>query len=398
MLEPGKYCLLFVAGLVAWWTTVFTSPTTVSADDSTLKTKTESRQRTVFDLRDGDRVVMLGGTFIERAQKYGHLETAMTALHPDRTVSFRNLGWSGDTVWADSRGIFDPPRVGYGRMIKQLAELKPTLVIVAYGMNESHAGEAGLQKFRGQLNVLLDAVEKTGADIALISPHRFEKPPAPLPDATQLHFNLELYSSAMQTIAKDRGYPFADLFREYKATSPLTDNGIHFHSDGYQRITEILLERFNMPFQKETISIRVDGKKNPVQFETTGLHLPWSGQTIRVAGLSPGDYEIKVDDEVCATASAKELADGVPIKVGPDVRQLEKLRDAVVRKNRLYFYRWRPQNITYLFGFRKHEQGNNAKDVAEFEPLVKKVEAEIAELKQPVKRTIEVVKSEGGQR
>lgn len=43
----------------------------------------------------------------------------------------------------------------------------------------------------------------------------------------------------------------------------------------------------------------------------------------------------------------------------------------------------RPQNITYLTGFRKHEQGNNAVEIAQFDPLVEKAEKEIAELLKP---------------
>jgi hypothetical protein len=59
----------------------------------------------------------------------------------------------------------------------------------------------------------------------------------------------------------------------------------------------------------------------------------------------------------------------------------EQLRKAIVEKNRLFFYRWRPQNETYLFGFRKHEQGKNAKEVAEFDPLIAEKEKEIAKLR-----------------
>jgi len=59
---------------------------------------------------------------------------------------------------------------------------------------------------------------------------------------------------------------------------------------------------------------------------------------------------------------------------------MEPLRQAIRKKNELYFYRWRPQNETYLFGFRKHEQGKNAKEVAEFDPLVAAAEAEIDKL------------------
>ena len=62
----------------------------------------------------------------------------------------------------------------------------------------------------------------------------------------------------------------------------------------------------------------------------------------------------------------------------------------MIAKNRLYFHRWRPQNTTYLFGFRKHEQGNNAKEVAEFEKLVADREAEISKLKTKVLHRITI--------
>ena len=56
------------------------------------------------------------------------------------------------------------------------------------------------------------------------------------------------------------------------------------------------------------------------------------------------------------------------------------MRQAIVAKNRLYFYRWRPQNETYLFGHRKHEQGRNAAELPHFDPLVSAKELEISKL------------------
>ncbi len=53
------------------------------------------------------------------------------------------------------------------------------------------------------------------------------------------------------------------------------------------------------------------------------------------------------------------------------------LRELVLKKNQIYFYRWRPQNEIYLFGSRKHEQGNNASEVQLFEPLVAEKETAI---------------------
>ena len=62
--------------------------------------------------------------------------------------------------------------------------------------------------------------------------------------------------------------------------------------------------------------------------------------------------------------------------------QLDSLRAVVVEKNQLFFYRWRPQNETYLHGFRKHEQGNNAKEVPEFDPLIEAKDKEITKLRE----------------
>lgn len=54
----------------------------------------------------------------------------------------------------------------------------------------------------------------------------------------------------------------------------------------------------------------------------------------------------------------------------PTSSRFDKLRQAIVRKNELYVHSWRPQNITFLFLFWKQEQGNDAKEVEEFRPLV----------------------------
>ena len=75
--------------------------------------------------------------------------------------------------------------------------------------------------------------------------------------------------------------------------------------------------------------------------------------------------------------------------------QAEKLRETIVEKNRQFFHRWRPQNETYLFGFRKHEQGQNAREVPLFEPLVEEQEKEIAELRVPVAHVYEIKKEAG---
>ena len=48
----------------------------------------------------------------------------------------------------------------------------------------------------------------------------------------------------------------------------------------------------------------------------------------------------------------------------------------------MFFHRYRPQNETYLFLFRKHEQGNNAAEIPQFDPIVEDLEKQIQQLKK----------------
>jgi hypothetical protein len=76
--------------------------------------------------------------------------------------------------------------------------------------------------------------------------------------------------------------------------------------------------------------------------------------------------------------------------LGTNHTQYEQLRTLIMNKNELYFYRWRPQNITYLYGFRKHEQGNNAAEIAMFDPLIDELEKQIQAVQRPEWQTLRV--------
>ena len=124
-----------------------------------------------LELRDGDRVVLVGDALIERMQDFGYFETLLTAAHPDKAITFRNLGWSGDTVFGEARAEFGTPEDGFKTLIEQVKATEPTVLIVGYGANESWAGEEGLPRFRDGMNRLLEALEATGPrEIVLLSP------------------------------------------------------------------------------------------------------------------------------------------------------------------------------------------------------------------------------------
>jgi lysophospholipase L1-like esterase len=383
-----------------------------------------------FELRDGDRVVLIGGTMIERDQESGYLETRLTRRYPDRNITFRNLGWSGDTVEGVSQAGFGPVEDGFKHLVSHVLALKPTVVILGYGANEAFEGAAGLPKFLKGLDRLLKAIDPTKARLVFLSPTRQEDMGAPLPDPSRHNADLAIYRDALKAEAEKRGAAFVDLFDLLsdgaKATPrrPLTNNGVHFTPYGYWResaaiektsfaqavpgmwillgghpsgmlvldfkasLTELKSTADDLRFQ-----LRDEMLPEPLPPDgTTGT--PGVGRRIEISGLMPGRFThtLKVDGKPIATADARVWRTGVFISKGPEFDQVEALRQAIIAKNQLYFYRWRPQNETYLFGFRKHEQGQNAREIPQFDPLVAAKEAEIARLRVPVPHAYELIR------
>ncbi len=387
-------------------------------------------------LKDGDRIVYLGNTFAERDASYGYLETLLTIRHPEINFTFRNLGWSGDTVWGDARARFGTRADGFKHLREHVLALKPTIILVAYGMNESFAGEAGLKEFEAGLNTLLDTLAETKAKVVLISPIPHENMGPPLPDPSKHNINLALYSAAIGRIAAARSCGFVDLFgkavRRGPALVDATDDGLHLTPWGHAQNGRILtmdLMGSDISYRRELDGERREGRPGDgwilkdfhrapgrLDFVATAPTLPESpwpagvrqsdgtrfvgsgGYRLDLSGVPPGDYKMTIDGKAIEPGIVLNpmISPATPngIQSGPEIDQVEKLRALINRKNELYFHRWRPQNETYLFGFRKHEQGNNAVEIPRFDPLIADLEAQINVLKKPVKHTYEIIREE----
>jgi lysophospholipase L1-like esterase len=378
-----------------------------------------------FQFQDGDRVVWLGNTLIEREQRYGYWESALTRRYPDKAITFRNLGWSGDTVFGQARAGFGSAADGFRHLKEHVLGLTPTVIIIAYGLNESFQGQAGLARFQEGLKVLFDTLAPTKARMVLVSPLRQEDLGRPLPHPGQRNQNICLYAEVLRKTAAQRGYRYIDLYdllgdgARANPRAPLTDNGIHLTPYGYWRSTAALEHGFGLPPLTWQVEIDDKGKAtaqgaqiskvqlSPLAFlaadavlpvplapepSRTRRALPGSDRVLRVRGLDAGNYALSIDGKPVAVASAAAWAAGVKLERGPEFDQEQRLRQAIIEKNRLYFYRWRPQNETYLFGFRKHEQGQNAREIPLFDPLVAKLEEEIAKLRVPVPHRYELDK------
>lgn len=276
-----------------------------------------------FLLKDGERVVFLGNTLVEREQEYGDWELQLTLAAGEKKVTFRNLGWSGDTVWAESRGLFDPPAVGYQRTQELIKELKPTTILVGYGTVESFRGPSGLEAFITQYKKLRQDLLASSSDARLVhlSPILLEAEMfPPLAEGVDEHVltanqNMNQYADAVRQIASEFGELFVDFRpeqRNVQGTQPWTENGLHLSAQGYQSSSTVLVRELG-------------------------------------GAVQSGDFG--------------------------------EIRELIRRKNEFFFHRWRPQNFTYLLGFRKHEQGQNAVEIAQFVPFIQDIEAQIQQLK-----------------
>ncbi len=293
-------------------------------------------------LHDGDRVLLIGDVLMERENNFGYLETKMRREFPGRNFAVRNLGYSGDSPLGASRASFDPVAKGVDSLKEQLAVVKPTVAILGYGMAASldeltyrqndpvlnpdparYGTDHSPAKFRRELLTLMDLITAASPGgkvrFVFVGPIKHEdlRGSRPgLPDPAEHNALLATYEKVLRELAAEKQSPFIQA--EWQRTAGInlaqgTDNGVHLNARGYRA------------------------------FATSfALQLGWKTEAARW------------DDEDAAQAT---------------------LRDAILRKNALFFHRSRPANYTYIFGFRRGEQGRNAVEIPKFDPLVDKAEA-----------------------
>jgi len=278
-----------------------------------------------FDFKTGDKVVLIGSTVLEREQRYATLEPKLALALGDKTVTVRNLAWSGDTVFGHARSYFGPPAEGLERLSAHIEMLKPTVAVLCYGSELAFEGLGAMPEFLTGYRKLLDLIraKSPGVRLVILTPPPLESLQPPMPDLTQGNRNLSSLRDALQKFALTQNAFFVDWFEAMgglpkpgRVSKPLTENGVHYTAAGYEKLTDALLT-------------------------SLGLKVPQVGEA-----------------------------------------EIQAMRKEVLRKDELFFNRWRPHNETYLFGFRKHEQGQNAKEIPMFDPLIEAADQRIQELKQ----------------
>ncbi|MBA4189567.1 MAG: dehydrogenase [Planctomycetaceae bacterium] len=243
-------------------------------------TAAEAPSAAIVKLEKDDHICIVGNTLAERLQHDGWLDTYLHTRLPKHDLVIRNLGYSGDEVggytdkpdsnkrlrsqdfgtadqWLHGKApipqpnsIADKNAVLANRF--EHTNTRPNVVFAFFGYNESFAGEAGLPKFKADLEAFIKHTQSqkyngtSNARVVLFSPIAFEDHKSPnLPKGDNVNANLELYTKAMAEVAKANSVPFVDLYTPTKAAyltakSPLTINGVHLNESGNQKLAEII--------------------------------------------------------------------------------------------------------------------------------------------------------------
>jgi lysophospholipase L1-like esterase len=362
-------------------------------------------------------VVLLGNGLFEEDQASAYIETRLARRFPNRRIVFRNMGWTGDSVWAGARtsGYQVPSHLE--RLKKQTSEQKPDLILVAYGLAESFDGLAGLGKFAEGYGKLLDLLAAITPHLVLLSPVPHEDLGRPYPDPAEHNKSLEAVTASIRKIAGERRLPFVDLFHplvEAKAASPrvrFSTNGILLDDAGYWKVSLEIERQLGLSRTPWRVKLGADGevkssegagisqiasRAGGLEWQSLEEQLPaplppapagsdpaWTEDVpvLAVAGLRDGRWTLLSSGQELASASAGEWEKGVPLRRGPSFDQVEALRRSVALRNQIFTRRWRPINdwpahYTYL-----------APDLAAYDRLLPDQDERVATQSKPVTRS-----------
>ncbi|WP_442506820.1 SGNH/GDSL hydrolase family protein [Novipirellula sp. SH528] len=369
-------------------------------------------------IRPGDRIAIVGNTFADQLRIHGYLETMLLQRWPDDPVSIRNLGWGGDMLNARDRPTNFPAEE------ETLSAHRTDVIIACFGMGESFAGEEGVQSFRAAVDAFVKSLEgkkyngESQVRLVLVSPIANEPLGKLTPRHEQRDSELSAYSQAMSEVAIAAQVPFVDLYQpsrylmEERVGPHFTTNGIHLNAYGYWGMShylfrdlvrddhvavqppwQILIDAADLTVQARGVDIS-DAARTEVglKFRATELIAPTLPpptsddlppqlnhlrDSMTIANLSPGIYELSVDGVSVATASHDEWAGGKTIDASPAHQEAEAFRRAVNDKNLQFTYSWKALNQVHIVGERKGSPSGRAlpAEVIEFNRLANERDA-----------------------
>ncbi len=307
-----------------------------------------------FALRDGDTVVFLGDS-ITAARTYGKIIENYTLLRfPDRKVRFYNAGQGGDTA----AGCVQ-------RLDRDVFVHRPTVVIVAFGMNDIgwglKADDEHKKKYLDGVRRIIQECQKRKARVYLCSAAITGADPAKSADAflqkmcdEGMALSRKLGEQAIDVQRTMRGiqnkvWAYNDKLKDgAKKISLHAIDGVHLNDLGQLAMAYAILKGLDAPAEVSSVHLDAQDPKRVtvagckisdivmragrLEFTRLDRGLPFNyglfyalnflfvpvldelnRYTLRVNSLSEERYELVVDERKVGTFTKAQLAKGVNI-------------------------------------------------------------------------------------
>jgi hypothetical protein len=252
--------------------------------------------------------------------------------HLESRLTFESQGVRFRNLGWEGDTVYSQPRdVGFPALDQVVRRAGATVIVLQFGRIEALEGTNKLPQFAAGYMKLLDLCSVVTSRLVLVTPAPFESGPEGLPNHSQRNPDLAAFCDSIRTLATERKLPLIDLFRELRNSSPLTKNGLQLTPIGHARLANAFLRQLG---SASNADVNADAS--------------WTDPT------------------------------------------LEKLRQLIIAKNKLYFDYWRPQNWAFLGGDRVTQPSShdhrNPKDrwfpseMEKYIPLIEAKETEIERL------------------
>jgi len=381
-----------------------------------------------FAIHDGERVVLLGDSITEQRLYTTVIEAYTLARFPQWKLTFRNIGWGGDTAQG-----------GLGRAARDMLPLKPTFVTIDFGMNDHgyRAYDEGIYKNYIDKQTQLVALLKTNnSRVALVTPQPIEDK-RPDPDKDVRNESLRKMSDGLREIASKEKVLFADQFDPYMAVmlkarqadpAALIGGGdaVHPGPIGHTIMAWSILKSLGAPAAVSSAELNATTGKvvaatgckitdpkvaaGVVSFTRKDAVLPMpvnpqaeavtkliplladlSRYELKVTGLTAPKYQLTVDDKPAVVLTAQELAQGcnLTLTAGPITEQARQLWALVVEKNNVFFRRWREVQLygPPEWGKSPAFEAARDKEMSKMDEQIAQFETKINALRQPLPHT-----------
>jgi lysophospholipase L1-like esterase len=330
-----------------------------------------------LDLQDGDCVVFLGDSITHQRLYTQYVEDFFYTRFPKTRIKFHNAGVGGAQAW-DALERFD----------RDVAAYKPKYVTILLGMNDGRYqafNEDIWQTYHDNMTTLIGRIVEIDAIPIVMTPTMYDSRAALARKRKPAdHYNsvLAYYGTWLREVAINNGYGFVDMWAplnnltfQQRKTNPdftLIQDAVHPGAPGQLVMAYAIIDDMGLRGGISNIRVTVNpngqarvngtgGEASKVEnadevlaFTWTATSLPWvvpaeaqpgaellklghraSREGLEVHGLSPGKYELSIDDQVIGTYTNVQLARHIELQSNDKTPQYQQaLQVAELNKQR----------------------------------------------------------------